>query len=43
MLLLGALFYYQEQAIRQARLIGKKGARVFRVDYADLVRCNIDF
>lgn len=35
--MLSRMIYHQEQAIRQAQLIAKAGARVFRVDYADLV------
>src|ERR1700744_6451662 len=35
--MLSRMIYHQEQAIRQAGRIEKKGARIFRVDYADLV------
>jgi hypothetical protein len=35
--MLSRMIYHQEQAIRQAELIEKKGARIFRVDYAQLV------
>src|ERR1019366_134350 len=35
--MLSRLIYHQEQAIRQADRIEKKGARIFRVDYAKIV------
>jgi hypothetical protein len=35
--MLSRMIYHQEQAIRQAGRIEKKGARIFRVDYADIV------
>ena len=35
--MLSRMIYHQEQAVRQAGLIEKTGARVFRVDYADVV------
>jgi hypothetical protein len=35
--MLSRMLFHQEQAIRQAARIEKKGARVFRVDYADIV------
>ena len=35
--MLSRMIYHQEQAISQAGLIEKKGARIFRVDYANLV------
>jgi glycosyltransferase involved in cell wall biosynthesis len=35
--MLSRMIYYQEQAIRQADRIEKKGARIFRVNYARLV------
>jgi hypothetical protein len=35
--MLSRMIYHQEQAIRQAERIEKKGARIFRVDYADIV------
>jgi hypothetical protein len=35
--MLSRMIYHQEQAIRQAAQIEKAGARVFRVDYADLM------
>jgi hypothetical protein len=35
--MLSRMIYHQEQAIRQITLIEKSGARIFRVDYADLV------
>ncbi|HEX9046528.1 MAG TPA: sulfotransferase [Verrucomicrobiae bacterium] len=35
--MLSRMIYQQEQAIRQTDMIQKAGARVFRVDYADLV------
>jgi Sulfotransferase family len=35
--MLSRMIYHQEQAIRQAARIEKKGARILRVDYADIV------
>ena len=35
--MLSRMIYQQEQAIRQAARIEAKGARIFRLDYADLV------
>jgi hypothetical protein len=35
--MLSRMIYHQEQAIRQAERIEKKGARIFRVNYADMV------
>ena len=35
--MLSRMIYQQEQAIRQAAQIEKNGARIFRVDYADMV------
>jgi len=35
--MLSRMIYYQEQAIRQSELIETRGARVFRVDYGDIV------
>lgn len=35
--MLSRMIYHQEQAIRQAQLIKKAGARLLRLDYADLV------
>ena len=35
--MLSRMIYHQEQAIRQAERIEKRGARIFRVDYADMV------
>lgn len=35
--MLSRMIYHQEQAIHQAAKIEKKGARIFRVNYADLV------
>jgi hypothetical protein len=35
--MLSRMIYHQEQAIRQAARIERKGARIFRVDYASLV------
>ena len=35
--MLSRMIYHQEQSIRQAAQIEAKGARVFRVDYADIV------
>ncbi len=35
--MLSRMIHYQEQAIRQAAVIEKKGARIYRVDYARMV------
>ncbi len=35
--MLSRMIYHQEQAIQQATLIEKRGARIFRVDYAGLM------